>query len=222
MTIERLSELFQKGYYSKIDFYLALLSILSQTGDPDRQLEAIPRPLIDEIIDIVERHSESAKENRESQGAELPMKILEWHRKGARDRWRKNGIEDRTSIPHSARELSDEWRKTIPLSSIQDAEAINAIQRLERSHGLARSIAHKLRDAVEQRSIEVDDLAQHSRWCHSASSYRDSVEPAQKAALAMYGFVPDRLINEDEGRVPNYRKLVAMYRERLASRRTIP
>jgi hypothetical protein len=110
MTIERLSELYIKGYYSKVNFYLELLSLLSQTDDPDGLLEAIPGPLIDDIIDMVERHSESARENRESQEAELPEKILRWHRKGADDRGRKNGIQDGNSLSvrHSAPETSDE------------------------------------------------------------------------------------------------------------------
>jgi HEAT repeats len=113
-----------------------------------------------------------------------------------------------------------QWGRAIPLSlsSSQQEAALAAIETLERSHEIARSIARRLRTAVLNRRIHESTLAQHSRWCHSDSSYRDSVQPACDAALAMYGFIPERLVDPSGKRVDAYDRLMSRQKTRVASR----
>ena len=78
MTIERLSELYLKGYYSKVDFYLGLIDVLSRTDDPDHVLEKVPGTLLDEVCEMAERHDSSAGEKSDHKQQENLDKILQY------------------------------------------------------------------------------------------------------------------------------------------------
>jgi len=112
------------------------------------------------------------------------------------------------------------WGREIPLSlsASQEEAALAAIDKLGQTHEIAGSIARRLRTAVRNRRIHESTLAQHSRWCHSDSSYRDSVRPACDAAFAMYGFIPERLVDQSGKRVEAYNRLLRRQRVRVASR----
>jgi hypothetical protein len=85
MTIDRLSELYQKGYYSKLDFYLGLIAILSEGGDPGPVMERVPGTLLGDISEMAERHASSAQAGSSGDERENPDKILRWVRRHARD-----------------------------------------------------------------------------------------------------------------------------------------
>jgi hypothetical protein len=223
MKIERLSELYLNGYYSKALFYLELISLLSRSDEPDRILEKMPESLEQDIINMAKRHYYSALGSSNIEESKNPEMILRWKSSKSEIASSKNGptlLEDGGRSSSIA--IPKDRDRVVHLASIQEAKALDAIGRLEGSHKSARVISRKLQKAVKQRRIAELDFAQHSRWCHSDSGYQNSVEPARDAARAMYGFVPDRLIEKDEKRVPNYRTLMATYRERLAGRRIIP
>jgi hypothetical protein len=78
MTIDRLSELYLQGYYSKVDSYLGLIDVLSRTDDPDHVLEKVPGTLLDEVCEMAERHHSSAGEKSDQKQQENPDKILRY------------------------------------------------------------------------------------------------------------------------------------------------
>lgn len=71
-----------------------------------------------------------------------------------------------------------------------------------------------LRTAVESGEISDDLLMRHSRWCHTTNA--GAAEAAREAALAMYGFVPDRLLSEEGRPYRNTRAKLERYRERIS------
>jgi hypothetical protein len=86
MTIERLSELYLNGYYSKVDFYLGLIDVFSRTDDPDHVMEKVPGTLLNEVCEMAERHHSSAGEKSDHKQQENPDKILRWVRRHRHDR----------------------------------------------------------------------------------------------------------------------------------------
>lgn len=220
MTIDRLSELYLKGDYSKLDFYLGLIDVLSRTDDPDHVMEKVPGTLLNEVLEMAERHDSSAGEKLDHKQQENPDKILRWVRRHRPDLAMNNGngaahgARAQARTPHSR--PTDPRANEVPLPSVREGVALEAIQRLEQNHGSAMIIARKLRDAVGERRIEEEVLAHHSRWCHSDGGFRESVKPARDAARAMYGFIPERLIETDESRTPDYDVLISKYRKQLA------
>ena len=79
MTIDRLAELYLKGYYSKIDFYLALLNILAQAEDPEYVLERVPPRLVEFVVGKARDHDLSAGRANRAEEQRLPQTILRWH-----------------------------------------------------------------------------------------------------------------------------------------------
>ena len=219
-TIEKLSERYQRGYYSKFDFYVGLIDILSRTDDPDPAMRGVPRKLLDEIFEMAEQHYESAGKRSDRGPQKNPEKILQWRRRHHQDHSGGN----RSDAPEAVRGARpavkeiEGWFGAILLHEVRRQEALEAIARLEESHMLARAIAQKLRDVVAVQRIEEEVLAQHSRWCHSDGGFRESVGPAQEAARALYGFVPERLIETDESRVENYLRLIDYYKRLISER----
>jgi hypothetical protein len=91
MTIDRLSELYVKGYYSKANFYLGLIEILAETDDPDLILENVPAQFVDDVIDMAARHVQSARDNASFDEARNPEKVLLWRSRLSTFGLRSNG-----------------------------------------------------------------------------------------------------------------------------------
>jgi hypothetical protein len=91
MTIEKMSEFYQKGYYSKFDFYLGVVQILSQTEDSDPILEKIPPFLIDDVLAMADRHYHSARAHSSFEEAKNPERILLWGSSLSTSRLGSNG-----------------------------------------------------------------------------------------------------------------------------------
>jgi hypothetical protein len=103
----------------------------------------------------------------------------------------------------------------LPLRHCDEERAVRAIDGLRAAHPAAAAIADRLEEAARTRRISTDVLTQHSRWCNTGGSWIAGVEPARDAALAMYGFVPGRLIAGDGRSDPSMLQLLAEYRRRL-------
>ncbi len=93
--------------------------------------------------------------------------------------------------------------------------AIRALEGFERAVTMAR----ELRRAVDQRSITDEVLKRHSRWCNTGGAWLPGREPARLAAEAMYGFVPDRLVDGAGVDLPDAPRLLEEYHRRLRTHR---
>ena len=78
MTIERLSELYLKNYYSKIDFYLTLLEILADSPEPNRVLDGVPEQLVDYVVQKAHAHDLSAAAAGATEERRIPQAIMHW------------------------------------------------------------------------------------------------------------------------------------------------
>ena len=78
MTIERLSELYLQGYYSKIDFYLGLLNLLVSTQEPSPILEKVPQRLFGFVDEMARAHDLSAGAAGHPEEQRIPQAILQW------------------------------------------------------------------------------------------------------------------------------------------------
>ena len=103
-----------------------------------------------------------------------------------------------------------------PLHHCDEPRALEAIDRLRAAHSGAGPMADRLKASVRNRSVSDDVLVEHSRWCNTAGPWASGVEPARDAAMAMYGFVPERLMTGEGVVEPDMRELLAQYREQLS------
>lgn len=105
-----------------------------------------------------------------------------------------------------------------PLNGCNPERASRAIDRLRASHPAAESIALQLEEAVIAGFVSDATLIQHSRWCNTGGSWSAGLDPARDAAFAMYGFVPDRLIEGTGEITPDGRRRLAEHKTRLRNR----
>jgi hypothetical protein len=105
MTIDRLSELYEKGYSSKANFYLGLIEILAETDDANPILENVPAEVVDEVIDMAARHVQSARDHASFDEAKNPEKILLW-----RSRLSTLGPRSNGTTPEKEKEQDGESR----------------------------------------------------------------------------------------------------------------
>jgi hypothetical protein len=106
----------------------------------------------------------------------------------------------------------------IPMTKCKSERAVRAIERLRAFHPQAQSVAEGLAEAVAAAAVSEETLIQHSRWCNTGGSWSAGLDPARDAAYAMYGFVPDRLIEGTGEITENSRRLLAEYVVRLRDR----
>ena len=81
ITIERLSELYQQGYYSELDFYLGLIELIVESNDLDRVLEKVPQRLFGFVAEQARDHDLSAAAAGRPEEQGIPQAILRWLRK---------------------------------------------------------------------------------------------------------------------------------------------
>lgn len=105
----------------------------------------------------------------------------------------------------------------LPLARCNEEKALAAIRDLRASHPAAVSIAEQLTTAIAARAAPEPVFQQHSRWCNTGGSWSAGIEPAQRAARAMYGLVPERLIGRDGTIDARMRGLLIEYRQRLGA-----
>jgi len=106
----------------------------------------------------------------------------------------------------------------IPMTKCNSERALRAIERLRGAHPEADSVAEHLAEAVAAAAVSETTLIQHSRWCNTGGSWSAGLDPARDAAYAMYGFVPDRLIERTGEITDESRRLLAEYVVRLRDR----
>jgi hypothetical protein len=104
----------------------------------------------------------------------------------------------------------------LPLNRCDESTALRAVDRLRAAHPGADSMADRLEQAIRNRRIPEEVLVQHSRWCNTSGSWVSGVSAARASALAMYGFVPDRLIGGDGRSDAEMQGRLAEYRQRLS------
>lgn len=109
---------------------------------------------------------------------------------------------------------------TINLPHPDEVTALRAISRLRESLTSAVTMADELEGALLARRISPDVLARHSKWCHTGGSFAAGMDPALDAARAIYGLVPERLLDSDGRPYPNYAALIAALKRRIEARST--
>jgi hypothetical protein len=103
----------------------------------------------------------------------------------------------------------------LALPTADEPHALRALAQLHTAHRGAEPVVRALEGAVRKRSVPEDVFIQHSRWCNTGGSWIAGVNAAREAALAMYGFVPERLKTGDGATDPEMRDLLLEYRRRL-------
>lgn len=93
--------------------------------------------------------------------------------------------------------------------------AIRSLSRLRDSVLKGDSIADELEKALLAGQIAADLLARHSKWCNTGGSWAAAVDPACATAVAMYGFVPERLLDGEDRPVENYADKLAVITRRI-------
>lgn len=103
----------------------------------------------------------------------------------------------------------------IELPRCDERTALLALSRLRESLAGAVSIADELERAVLARLISVDLLARHTKWCWTGGSWAAGMDPACGAARAMYGFVPERLLDSENRPATGYGEKLAELKHRI-------
>src|SRR4051794_40172978 len=78
LGIEVMSELYNKGLYSSINFYFGLISLLKQVADVHTVMNKVPASLVDHLVDIATRHGDSGGNDADLQELSLSRQIVEW------------------------------------------------------------------------------------------------------------------------------------------------
>ena len=104
---------------------------------------------------------------------------------------------------------------SIRLPKLDRDAALRAINRLRDSLEKAGSVAAELEVAIAKGHIATDLLARHSKWCNTGGSWAAGVDPACAAARAMYGFVPERLLDSEDQRVEGYAAKLLVIKRRV-------
>jgi hypothetical protein len=78
MTVDRISELYLKGLYSQIDFYLGIVDLLVDEPQANHILERIPQPLLGLLAEMAHEHAESAGAAGATEEQRIPQTILRW------------------------------------------------------------------------------------------------------------------------------------------------
>lgn len=97
-----------------------------------------------------------------------------------------------------------------------DAEAAQrAIDRLRASSSDSESVCDRLDEALCSGNLPEEILIRHSCWCDTEGRYSAGVDAAREAARALYGFVPERLLDTGRKRHERTGHLLTEYRQRI-------
>lgn len=59
-------------------------------------------------------------------------------------------------------------------------------------------MADELASALEAGHVTEEFVARHSKWCHTGGSWAAGMDAARAAAVAMYGTIPERLLDSQD------------------------
>ena len=78
MTLDRMNDLYSKGLYSPINYYLVLLTILKDGADLEAVMVKIPKTLVETIVALAARQRESEDLTTDPQEIKITGSILAW------------------------------------------------------------------------------------------------------------------------------------------------
>ncbi len=78
MTIERMNDLYSKGLYSPINYYLGLLAILKDGADLEAVMLKVPKTLLETILAVAARQRESEDRMNDPEENTITGKIHAW------------------------------------------------------------------------------------------------------------------------------------------------
>jgi DNA-binding transcriptional regulator YiaG len=78
MTLDMMNDLYGKGLYSPINYYLGLLAILKDGADLDVVMDRVPETLLGTILGIAARHRKSEDRTSDCEENTITGKILAW------------------------------------------------------------------------------------------------------------------------------------------------
>lgn len=105
----------------------------------------------------------------------------------------------------------------IDLSRCDEAKALSAISRLRESPAGGETMADELEKAVRATRIAGDVVARHTKWCHTGGRFISGMDPARSAAISMYGFIPQRLLDSENRPIGEIGHAVADLKHRIES-----
>jgi hypothetical protein len=86
MTLDKMNDLYKRGLYSPINYYLGLLAILKDGADVSVVMGRVPETLLGTILDLAARHRKSEDRTTDSEENTITGKILAWGVRGQRIR----------------------------------------------------------------------------------------------------------------------------------------
>jgi len=78
MTLDKMNDLYRKGLYSPINYYLGLLAILKDGADVSVVMGSIPETLLGTILDLAARHGKSDDRTTDTEENMITGNILAW------------------------------------------------------------------------------------------------------------------------------------------------
>ena len=78
MTITKMTELYRKGAYSPINYYLGLLELIKKGADLDQTMKAVPDPLRKKMVGMARKHGGSRNEVGNLAEQVITKRIIEW------------------------------------------------------------------------------------------------------------------------------------------------
>ncbi len=78
MTLDRMNDLYKKGLYSPINYYLGLLAILKHGADVGVVMGRVPETLLGTILDLAARHRKAKDRTTDPEENTITGNILAW------------------------------------------------------------------------------------------------------------------------------------------------
>ncbi len=78
MTLDRMNDLYKKGLYSPINYYLGLLAILKDGADVGVVMGRVPETLLGTILVIAARHRKSEDRTTDPEENTITGNIVAW------------------------------------------------------------------------------------------------------------------------------------------------
>ena len=78
MTQERMNDLYHRGLYSPINYYLGLIALLKAGENLDAVMGGVPQPLLGTILDIAASHTSAEDRATDARETMITGSMLAW------------------------------------------------------------------------------------------------------------------------------------------------
>ena len=81
VTITKMTELYRRGAYSPINYYLGLVELIREGADLDQTHREVPEPLLEKMVGMARKHRGAADEEKNPGEQAITGMIIEWDEK---------------------------------------------------------------------------------------------------------------------------------------------